>query len=99
MEEYFLEYLEIESDGLNQLINVLNDEVDDVEDIEKDDDDEVFCGIQGGGVVLFICVKCVVFMIILRDVCVYGVIDCLFFVEFDMSVDGFGCLFLLVIVL
>lgn len=48
---------------------------------------------------LFIRVKCVVFMIILRDVRVYGVIDCLFFVEFDMSVDGFGCLFFLVIVL
>lgn len=53
----------------------------------------------GGGVVFLIRVKCVVFMIILRDVRVYGISDCFLFVEFDMNVDGFGCMFLFVIVL
>lgn len=80
-------------------MSLLNGDIEDVEDIENDDVEEMFCQLYGGGVVLFIRVKCVVFMIILRDVRVYGVIDCLFFVEFDMSVDGFGCLFFLVIVL
>ena len=94
MEEYLPEHSEIESDGLNQPTNALNDEADDVEDIEKDDDDEVSCGTQGGGAVSLTRVKCVVSMTTPRDARAHGATDCPSFVEFDMSVDGFGCLFL-----
>ena len=94
MEEYLPEHSEIEGDGLNQPTNALNDEADDVEDIEKDDDDEVSCGTQGGGAVSLTRVKCVVSMTTPRDARAHGATDCPSFVEFDMSVDGFGCLFL-----
>ena len=78
----------------------LNEEEDNSEAIEKDegeDDDEeeeILCQVLGGGPVSLTRVKCVVSMTTPRDARAHGVTDCPSFVEFDMSVDGFGCLFL-----
>lgn len=78
----------------------LNEEEDNSEAIEKDEDEdddeeeEISCQVLGGGPVSLTRVKCVVSMTTPRDARAHGVTDCPSFVEFDMSVDGFGCLFL-----
>lgn len=79
--------------SLNQQTCAAN-EGDDADDNEKDDDGELPCGSQGGGPVSLTRVKCVVSMTTPRDARAHGATDCPSFVEFDMSVDGFGCLFL-----
>lgn len=66
----------------------------DAEEIKKDDNEEVPCQLHGGGAVSLTRVKCVVSMTTPRDARAHGATDCPSFVEFDMSVDGFGCLFL-----
>lgn len=78
----------------------LNEEEDNSGAIEKDEDqddeeeEEISCQVLGGGPVSLTRVKCVVSMTTPRDARAHGVTDCPSFVEFDMSVDGFGCLFL-----
>lgn len=78
----------------------LNEDEDISEAIEKDEDEdddeeeEISCQVLGGGPVSLTRVKCVVSMTTPRDARAHGVTDCPSFVEFDMSVDGFGCLFL-----
>ena len=78
----------------------LNEEEEDAEEIEKDDEEEgeeeeeLPCQSHGGGAVPLTRVKCVVSMTTPRDARAHGATDCPSFVEFDMSVDGFGCLFL-----
>lgn len=94
VEESHAEHSGLENNRLNQQTSVLNEEADNVEDIEKDDDDVVPCGTQGGGAVSLTRVKCVVSMTTPRDARAHGATDCPSFVEFDMSVDWFGCLFL-----
>ena len=80
---------------VNQQISSLNDEAEDADDVEKDDDEEMSCQPHGGGgAVSLTRVKCVVSMTTPRDARAHGATDCPSFVEFDMSVDGFGCLFL-----
>ena len=69
----------------------LNDEA---EDADEDDVEEGSCQPHGGGAVSLTRVKCVVSMTTPRDARAHGTTDCPSFVEFDMSVDGFGCLFL-----
>ena len=76
--------------SVNQQTSALNEDVDDAED----DDEEVSCQPHGGGAVSLTRVKCVVSMTTPRDARAHGATDCPSFVEFDMSVDGFGCLFL-----
>ncbi|XP_078381850.1 WD repeat and FYVE domain-containing protein 3-like isoform X3 [Oculina patagonica] len=72
----------------------LNEEGEDADDVDKDDDEEESCQLHGGGAVSLTRVKCVVSMTTPRDARAHGSTDCPCFVEFDMSVDGFGCLFL-----
>ena len=79
---------------MNKQISLLNGEAEDAEDFEKDDDEEMSCQPHGGGAVSLTRVKCVVSMTTPRDARAHGATDCPSFVEFDMSVDGFGCLFL-----
>lgn len=79
---------------VNRQISSLNGEAEDVEDVEKDDVEEMSCQPHGGGAVSLTRVKCVVSMTTPRDARAHGATDCPSFVEFDMSVDGFGCLFL-----
>ena len=79
---------------VSRQINSLNGEAEDVEDIEKDDVEEMSCQPHGGGAVSLTRVQCVVSMTTPRDARAHGATDCPSFVEFDMSVDGFGCLFL-----
>ena len=80
--------------SVNRQISSLNGEAEDAEDIEKEDDEEMPCQPHGGGAVSLTRVKCVVSMTTPRDARAHGATDCPSFVEFDMSVDGFGCLFL-----
>ena len=77
--------------GIDEQTASLNEEA---EDAEEDDDVEVTCKPHGGGAVSLTRVKCMVSMTTPRDARAHGATDCPPFVEFDMSVDGFGCLFL-----
>ena len=79
---------------VSQQMSSLNGDTEDVEDIENDDVEEMSCQPHGGGAVSLTRVKCVVSMTTPRDARAHGATDCPSFVEFDMSVDGFGCLFL-----
>ena len=81
----------------------LNDEDGDAEDTEKDEDgdkeeeeedEEEPLQSFGGGAVPLTRVKCMVSMTTPKDARAHGSTDCPSFVEFDMNVDGFGCLFL-----
>ena len=82
----------------------LNDEGGDAEDTEKDEDgdneeeeeedEEEPLQSFGGGAVPLTRVKCMVSMTTPKDARAHGSTDCPSFVEFDMNVDGFGCLFL-----
>lgn len=85
--------------SLNQQTETLNEEDENAEEIEKDEDEEDEeelkpCHLIGGDAVPLTRVKCVVSMTTPRDARAHGATDCPSFVEFDMSVDGFGCLFL-----
>jgi len=80
--------------NIDRQTSSLNDEAEDADDVEKDDVEEVSCQPHGGGAVSLTRVKCVVSMTTPRDARAHGTTDCPSFVEFDMSVDGFGCLFL-----
>ena len=89
------------SSNFNQQTSMsLNEENENAEDIEKDEDveeveeEELPCQSLGGGAVPLTRVKCMVSMTTPRDARAHGASDCPSFVEFDMSVDGFGCLFL-----
>ena len=77
--------------NIDRQTSSLNDEA---EDADEDDVEEVSCQPHGGGAVSLTRVKCVVSMTTPRDARAHGTTDCPSFVEFDMSVDGFGCLFL-----
>ena len=79
---------------ISRQISSLNGEAEDAEDTDKDDVEEMSCQPHGGGAVSLTRVKCVVSMTTPRDARAHGATDCPSFVEFDMSVDGFGCLFL-----
>lgn len=90
------------SSNFNQQTSVsLDEENESVEDVEKDEEEEEDeleeeqpCQSLGGGAVPLTRVKCMVSMTTPRDARAHGASDCPSFVEFDMSVDGFGCLFL-----
>lgn len=83
-----------EEGSVDQQTSALNWEGEDADDVDKDDDEELSCQLHGGGAVSLTRVKCVVSMTTPRDARAHGSTDCPCFVEFDMSVDGFGCLFL-----
>ena len=81
----------------------LNEENGDMEDTEKDEDgdkeeeeeeEEEPSQSFGGGAVPLTRVKCMVSMTTPKDARAHGSSDCPSFVEFDMNLDGFGCLFL-----
>lgn len=84
---------------LNAILNEENGVVH-VDDSEKNEDrhdnEEKEMPLQcfGGGAVPLTRVKCVVSMTTPRDARAHGTSDCPSFVEFDMNVDGFGCMFL-----
>ena len=87
------------SSGLNNQTGVLEKEeeetaedVDEEEEVEEEE--ELPCQSPCGGAVPLTRVKCVVSMTTPRDARAHGATDSPSFVEFDMSVDGFGCLFL-----
>lgn len=80
--------------NIDRQTSSLNDEAEDADDVEKDEFEVVSCQPHGGGAVSLTRVKCVVSMTTPRDARAHGTTDCPSFVEFDMSVDGFGCLFL-----
>ena len=92
--------LDSSGSSFNQQTDVpLNEEDENTLEIEKDEEEEeeeeeMPCQPLGGGAVPLTRVKCVVSMTTPRDARAHGATDCPSFVEFDMSVDGFGCLFL-----
>lgn len=86
----------------NQTGALIKEEEETAEDVENDvdeeeeveEEEELSCQSSCGGAVPLTRVKCVVSMTTPRDARAHGATDCPSFVEFDMSVDGFGCLFL-----
>ena len=65
-----------------------------LEEDEEEFEEEDGVHQRAGGPVPLTRVKCIVSMTTPRDARAHGATDCPSFVEFDMSVDGFGCLFL-----